>query len=332
MPGRRKDAPMSLNDAQASLQGVGDPHSEQSRKLAEKLSQQIKDRVVKMVQAGLITKEEANTLIRAKLDLGNTLKYAAALVGKRQMEPATIPKKAQKKKAYRGEGEGAEGITFDLSAHEAQELLKKSGDGRRYTDIQIEAVVKFAMQEMNEGVAGVALTQVLSAKFDSPLLKEASRSLKKARRQHEGLAGHLYVDASVYASPRGNDGCKHGAAKHRANQVKHLLEMERCGSCVARNVEGRCNKYGKVLVGSPTEALGIRGYDITDVSRRTFQQEMIRLANGSDQDRTAALFEAGTDPVSEFGLQFNTDIEISEDTSQGSLGGITFGGMVIPED
>jgi hypothetical protein len=173
---------------------------------------------------------------------------------------------------------------------------------------------------MNEGMAGNDIDHLLRAKFAEDVLKQASEPLVQLRQKHEGLAGHVYVDASVYASPRGVTGCEQGALVHRANQIKALLQMERCGSCAA-NVEGSCQKYAKKLVASAP---------VPNPER--YQRETIRLANGTDADQVQAMFNA-YDP-GEFDLQNdNLDtLEYDDSPAPSYLYDVIFGGMDLSEE
>jgi len=185
---------------------------------------------------------------------------------------------------------------------------------------EVNRLLKWASVQMNEGMAGNDLDHLLRAKFAEEILKQASEPLIQLRKKHEGLAGHVYVDASVYASPRGVTGCEQGALIHRANQVKALLQMERCGSCAA-NVEGTCQKYNKALVTAAP---------VPNPAR--YQREMIRLANGTDADQVQAMFNA-YDP-GEFDLQNdNLDtLEYDNSPAPAYLNDVLFGGLDLSEE
>ena len=186
---------------------------------------------------------------------------------------------------------------------------------------EVKGVVRWAQQKMSEGTAGKQLDEILSMRFSPRVLSAAHVALQEARREHEGLAGHLYVDAAAYASEKGVGGCESGALQHRGNPLKAVLEMGRCASCALRNVgsdgQPRCQTYGKVLVA--------RG-DVSDVAQ--YQAEAIRMADAPDQEVTASLFHKGFDPA-EFGLGGGEidDISLESTPDTQSLGDVLFGGM-----
>jgi hypothetical protein len=177
------------------------------------------------------------------------------------------------------------------------------------------------MVQMNEGMAGNDLDTMLASRFSKEILKVAGDQLVQLRSKHEGLAGHLYVNASAYASPMGTTGCDRGALIHRANQIKAVLQMERCGSCTANSSEGTCQKYNKTLVtAAPVE------------NPEAYQRETIRLANADDSERTAAMFNA-YDP-DEYELQNDTldSFDYSNLPDSTTLNDILFEGMILPEE
>lgn len=177
---------------------------------------------------------------------------------------------------------------------------------------EVNRLLRWASQQMTEGSAGNELDQMLNARFSKELLKQASEPLVQLRQKHEGLSGHLYVEASAYASPTGTTGCEKGALIHRANAIRAVLGMDRCNSCTA-NVDGRCQKYAKLLVASaPTP----------DPAK--YQAETIRVANDPG-DRMANLFTTTYDS-SEYGLRNDVldDIEYDDALPAEDLGRILF--------
>ena len=184
-------------------------------------------------------------------------------------------------------------------------------------DPKVARVLRYASVQMNEGMAGNDLDVMLNSRFSQEYLKGASAQLVQLRRKHEGLAGHVYVTASAYASASGTTGCEAGALVHRANQVKALLQMDRCGSCSA-NSGGSCQKYAKQLV----TAAPVSNPD-------KYQRETIRLANADDHERTAAMFNPG-----EYDLQNDNldSFDYSNLPDNQTLHGILFEGMVLPEE
>lgn len=187
-------------------------------------------------------------------------------------------------------------------------------------DPKVAQVLRYASAQMNEGAAGNDLDTLLNSRFSQEYLKGASEQLVQLRRKHEGLAGHVYIAAGAYASPTGTTGCDKGALIHRANQVKAVLQMERCGSC-AHNTEGHCQKYNKTLVTAAPVA-----------NPEKYQRETIRLANSDDSERTAAMFN-NYDP-GEFDLQNDSLDTFDYDNlpDNKTLHGVLFEGMTIPEE
>ena len=187
-------------------------------------------------------------------------------------------------------------------------------------DPKVNQVLRYASAQMNEGAAGNDLDVLLNSRFSQEYLKGASEQLVQLRRKHEGLAGHVYVAADAYASKMGTTGCDQGALIHRANQVKAVLQMERCGSC-AHNTDGHCQKYNKTLVTAAPVA-----------NPEKYQRETIRLANADDSERTAAMFN-NYDP-GEFDLQNDSLDTFNYDNlpDNKTLHGILFEGMTLPEE
>lgn len=190
---------------------------------------------------------------------------------------------------------------------------------------EVASLLRWARQKLNEGSLGTELDTFLKVRFASKLLKEAAAPLRALREEHEGLAGHLYVEAAAYASLKGTEGCDKGAFQHRSNNVKYVMAMDRCGSCAFANTDSTgdrfCQKYGKQLV-----------EEFPEDGKKAYQQETLRLANGSDADRTAALFSS-YDPT-EFGLQKSSaldDFDYLAAPIEG-LQGIVFGGMFASLD
>jgi len=287
---------------------------------AEKAKKAIKARVEsdasealgKMVKAGLLKDEEVRRIVAKQLPPDEQMRLATAVVARRASTVA-LPQKTKAAADYTGAGERA------LPARVA--VPKPAA----FSSQHIAKVVSEAKRLMNAGHAGKMLDGLLKVHFSGGLLKAASVALKEARDAHEGLAGHVYVDASVYASQRGTTGCDAGALLHRTKGTKFLLAMDRCNGCTAHNVEGVCQRYGKQVTASvPVE------------NPKGFQREMIRLANISDSERTAELFVTdGGQVLAEFGGLSNApldDIDLDTAPSSKDLGEILFGGLDAGSD
>lgn len=240
--------------------------------------------------------------------LAERAKAAADQKAREQARAASLLKANARKAKYAGEGVGASVHAGGIPTMDAPK------DPR--------PLLRYAMRQMNEGAAGQDLDVLLASRFAQEHIKTAGEQLVQIRRKHEGLAGHVYVAAEVYASPTGTTGCDQGALIHRANQVPSVLAMSRCGSCTS-NVEGACQKYGKKLV-------SMDNLPVKDV--RGFQKETIRLANADDAERTAAMFNA-YDP-GEFDLQNDVLETFDYDNlpAHQELADVLFQGLVIPDE
>jgi len=194
---------------------------------------------------------------------------------------------------------------------------------RAKVEVKSSRIVKAASwirRQMTEGWAGRDLTSLIQAKFAPHFLETNKEEIASIRKAHEGLSGHLYVDAEAYASPEGTEGCEKGANIHRANAVPSVMKMARCGGCVfANKCDGAivCQKYNKVMTASvPVE------------DPASYQREMIRMANSSDAEQTASLFAPSYDE-NEFTLHNAAleGFELEDDILNSDLQGIFFGGI-----
>lgn len=255
-----------------------------------------KSAVLALVKAGSLSQSDADAILASGSEPKEMVRLASL-------------------KVARVEGRKYEGQVFVTN-----QATKRASVEVDNTPTPVKKVLRWASVQMNEGMAGNDLDHLLRAKFAEDVLKQASEPLVQLRQKHEGLAGHVYVDASVYASPRGVTGCEQGALVHRANQIKALLQMERCGSCAA-NVEGSCQKYAKKLVTAAP---------VPNPAR--YQRETIRLANGTDADQVQAMFNA-YDP-GEFDLQNdNLDtLEYDDSPAPSYLNDVIFGGFDLSEE
>jgi hypothetical protein len=179
---------------------------------------------------------------------------------------------------------------------------------------------------MNEGFAGRDLSHLLEGRFASSVRTAATSALRVLRAQHEGLAGHVYVDVEAYASKEGTTGCEKGALRHRANQVPAVLQMPRCGSCALRMAKADgtpvCSVYNKVIIASVGQAVE---------NPKEYQAEMIRLSNGTDADRVAAMFSNAYDP-DEFQLGEDGELDnlrVADTPPNEDVGEVLFGGLEL---
>lgn len=190
---------------------------------------------------------------------------------------------------------------------------------------EVGRLIRWARQKMSEGSAGSELDQLLAHRFADTVRTAASNTMLSLRRAHEGLSGHVYVDAAAYASATGTQGCEDGALKHRANAIPTVLGLDRCASCArkAHREDGTpvCQVYNKPIVASaPVE------------DPLAYQAEMIRLADGTDAERTASLF-ANTYDASEFRLGGESELDhivLADTPSNEKMADVfTFGGLEL---
>jgi len=212
-----------------------------------------------------------------------------------------------------------EGVHFERAANEGPKVAP--GPGFREAD----RLLRWARQQMSEGFAGRDLDKLLEGRFASSVRTAASSAIRSLRAKHEGLSGQVYVDAEAYASKTGTAGCEKGALRHRANQIPTVMQMDRCGSCIHRvaKADGTpvCSTYNKRLVASIAEVVE---------NPKAYQKEALRLANGTDAENTAAMFNT-YDP-SEFGLGEEgelDDLVLEDAPSDEEVADVFFGGMEL---
>jgi hypothetical protein len=164
----------------------------------------------------------------------------------------------------------------------------------------VKSAVRWTLRAMNEGAAGEELDSLIQNRFSNSLIKAAASEIESLRREHEGGAGFIYVEAAAYAS-NGEKGCEEGALKHRANNLKAVTAMAQCGSCVhARQMmdgTSRCALYNKTLIKASDFGPQLEGLKAAN----------IRSVGMTDQERTASLFASSYNP-SEFNLH-NASLE-----------------------
>lgn len=254
-----------------------------------------------LVKAQLLTKRESRKLFDLDQPAEATMKLASALVAKKQANVAQIPTTKGSENLYSGKvGDGAI-PTYDkeISLDSAMEALKSASRDHWVSDREVRDVLKWAALQMNEGMAGEDFDQILRLRFSGPLLAKAANQLNELRADHEGLAGHLYVDTAIYASDSGTTGCEQGGTQHRANGIPFAIEMDRCRGCTFKNVEGFCQKYNKRLIS-----------EMPIDNHKEYQADMIRQANAQDHEVTASLFAGtGAEVIDQFGGLENTNVD-----------------------
>jgi hypothetical protein len=189
---------------------------------------------------------------------------------------------------------------------------------------EFRGIIRWARKAMSEGSAGSEFGQLIKARFSKRLLKAARPMLKEIQAAHEGISGHVYVDAGAYESAKGTEGCDRGADRHRTNAIPYVLRIAKCDSCVFCSQDGGCQKYNKPLIASPGDV-------VEDPT--AYKKAAIRQADATDAETTASLFAGGYDP-SEFGLHNAgmDDIGFAEAPEHEELGGFVFGGLLLDGD
>jgi len=207
-----------------------------------------------------------------------------------------------------------------IEQHIALRTAKQAAD---LTMAKFGSTLRWVRQAMSEGFAGRDLTSLIESRFANDVLAEARPVIEQARKAHEGASGFVYVDAAAYASERGVKGCEEGALKHRANTLRTILAMDRCGSCAhARTLEDgtpKCGIYAKVLASA--EDFG------TELDR--IKTANIKTVNSSDAEVTASLFAKKFDQT-EFSLHnaAMTGFDFAPLPDHEKMGEIALGGLL----
>ena len=295
--------------AQEARKQVWASLEEQEAQVEAALQETVKKDLLRAVKSGSLTTEEAQRIVAMGKTASETQKVIAAAILAAQSR-STAELEATPAKEYKGAVQkGAQLTAGDQIPQASEETLriqrvaKESG----YKSTEIMKVLRWARQRMTEGDAGDILMQIAGARFTAGLLEATAPLLGELRAAHEGLSGHLYVDAAAYASGTGAKGCKAAASKHRANGIKYVMAMTRCAECVYANADSVCTQFNKKLTSTvPTD------------DPKAYQAEMIRLANGSDAVSTAALFDTkeydlGNDSLEEIRVEEAPAPEVLED-------------------
>jgi hypothetical protein len=304
-------------EAQNDREKVGESLEVREAAFEQGQFKKAQDYLAQTVKRGLLTIKEAkriaSTAKSAKdlMGLTTTAIKAAEMLRKAEVEVSAPPKDyagpVVKAAAMQRVSEPTLTPEMKRIAAIAERTGIKSGE--------FVSMLRWARQQMSEGLAGKDLNTMLLARFSEPLLKAASELLVNVRKAHEGLSGFVYVDAEAYDSPRGITGCERGALKHRANALKYVLEMPKCTTCVHKNANGICQQYNKRLANEvPVE------------NPKEFQKKAIQLANASDAEVTANLFNP-----QEFNLH-NASLEeigFEEQKTATPIDKILFGGLEI---
>ena len=187
---------------------------------------------------------------------------------------------------------------------------------------EIRKAARWVRQQMTEGFAGPELDQLIQLRLTAKVASAAGARIGAERKEHEGLAGHVYVDAGAYASAEGVTGCDQGSLKHRANGLKFVRAMDRCDGCVFKNADGVCQKYNKTVLDEIPA-------DFAEMARA----KHMAAHHMSDQEQTAAMFAVGMEAATaadQFGLHNGAlDAVNTEAPAHEALDGIFFGGFEL---
>jgi len=278
---------------------------------------QAKVKIQKWADAGLIPERDAQVLLATEDSAEELLKGASEIISENKELVKIRSKKAKQYDgaAYEGVSQKSESFT-GFTGEDARIIQAAKTSGFRAGEIK--GMLRWARKQMSEGMAGTDLTQILKLRFTKGLRTATKDLLAEARKQYEGVSGHLYVDAAAYATPTGLEGCEDGAKRHRTNDLQFVMSMSQCAACTC-NSRGTCTKYGKQLMDElPAE------------DKAAYQREMIRQAEASDAELTANLFAPTHDPQ-EFSLTLASDnLSINEEAPDyEDLGDVFFGGIEI---
>ena len=266
--------------------------------------------VTRMVEAGQLTRREAQRAL-AEVTPEQVLKVATVFANASGTRQET-PKAASPAREYGGPqfevAQTERRAGRPLAASEKAMHAAAKATGIRVAEFQLLAT--WLRRQMSEGMAGNDLTSLMTLRFASPLRQAAAEMGQMLRQEHEGLSGHLYVDAAAYASVTGTAGCERAASTHRTNNIRYVRAMDRCAGCALANADGVCTKYGKELLARLPK----------DV--KTFQQRMIRQADAPDQEITASLFNPA-----EYDLSAPLEINVDEAPVTENISDVLFGGL-----
>lgn len=276
--------------------------------------------LAKHVNAGLLTSQEATRIMMIPKPVHELHRIAAMAVqvaGTHRRVVFDVEDVREYEGPVRKAAQQQARPSDTFSAEQRKIMAAAEAGGVPATEIR--SFMRWARQQMSEGVMGQDFNQLLAARWSTPILQASAKLLRELRAAHEGLSGNIYVDASAYATTGGLKGCEAGALKHRANQVRTVLAMPQCGSCVHAR-QGTCGIYNKPIIQTVSDVVP---------DPRGFQARALRMADAPDAEVTASLFSPA-----EFGLQSLMDQEISleEDLGAGGLGEILFGDGLTLED
>ena len=309
-----KAASVTRDQAWSALRTAEDKATKQAQAVEDHRLQKFKVHVARMVRGGLLTKKEALRLAHLDQPVDTLYRLASKVASRRDLSEGEVVR-VQKAAAYKGPifkgASSRRDQEVQLSQEERKVLAAAEKAGE--TAQNINKVLRFARQQMTEGLAGTHLDSMLEAKFSQPLRKASSGLLRVLRDEHEGLAGHLYVDAQAYMTKTGTAGCEEGALKHRTNGIKYVLAADRCSGCIQVSA-GACKVYKKALA-----------VEVPTKDPKAYQRKILAATKATDAEITASYFDQ-----SEYDLGSPLDsMELDETAPTETLGEILFGEMQL---
>jgi hypothetical protein len=309
-PGPERPAPGGDISREAAWEGLKRSEAKvaqaemRRRVRAEELDQKV--RMIKAQVNGGLKGEKLAALIRDTLTREEAL-AAGDVLGPFLKKTGALNPKAPETREYSD-------ATFTRHVAKAPEMDVPTGEIRK--------AARWVRQQMSEGTAGSELDTLIQLRLGPKVASAAGERIAAQRKEHEGLSGHIYVDAAAYASAEGTTGCEEGGLRHRANGLKFVRAMERCGPCVFKNADGVCQKYNKVLLD-----------EIPDDVAEQFRTKHIEAHEMSDEEQLAAMFSVGTEAASaaqEFDLHNAALDDVDSATPEhGAIDGIFFGGFEL---
>ena len=107
------------------------------------------------------------------------------------------------------QGSRSKKASFTGQVFEGHTPKKTSSQEKSAKEIQGDRVSSWIRQKMAEGTVEKKLDALIELKYSSKVIKDQHERIASARAEHEGLSGHVYVDADSYMS-KGAEGCDKG--------------------------------------------------------------------------------------------------------------------------
>jgi hypothetical protein len=264
-------------DVRAALkEAMSRPGKKRAKKLASYFG--------KLVKANLLTPEEAQQILSEGGSESRMAKKVTAIVSHRH----TVSRQFED---YGMRDVDGRRVRDQPTLTDTEQAILKAANDSGVRPREIQGILRWASVEMSEGHVGSDLDHLLQHRYASEVITAASPFLRTLRKKHEGLAGHLYVDAAAY-DEQGVKGCDKGGLLHRTNGIPYVREMGKCAGCVFRNAHDTCLKYSKELV---------KDSDFSARELKAYKKDTLDLSKADDGARLAALFHQPENPLDEFG-------------------------------